>query len=98
MLWQTSLLAAPIAVALLAGPAAFAVTNLNQPDGSDIYLVLGERTDSDADNLLKEIGPRNSWLARMIHAPPDIHRQLVSLGYWTLPASRIAGICGVDPI
>jgi hypothetical protein len=83
--------------AVLAGPLAFVATKANTADPADLYLVVNiERQTMFASIGASKVGPVESRLAQMIHAPPDARTQLIEAGYVMLPAGAFAGICGFD--
>ena len=89
----------PIALALLSGPAGFALGTTGKLDASDLYIVVGSPRALDsvlAKTDAREIGPYRAPFARMVNTPPDAHALWVAGGYWTFPATTLAELCGVQ--
>lgn len=88
------------ALAILAGPFAFAASYLGKPDPNELYLVfdfgLGGSVRSDVIATgARAVGPQRGILAEMFHAPPGAFETLVAAGYVVLPAGQLAALCGV---
>lgn len=86
---------------LLGSTASLAVSASGQPDPYDIYIVIATPADADAlappeQGRLREIGVVRAPLSRMVWADTSAHKSLVQSGFWVLPASRLAALCGVD--
>ncbi len=98
MFRTTALLGLPLFLAALAAPMTFALTRANQVDPSNLYLIIGNGSRTDAVFAkfdLYELGPDPLRFARMVHAPPEIHEMLVSHGVWTLPLGPLSDVCGL---
>ncbi|MEM7521381.1 MAG: hypothetical protein AAF307_10120 [Pseudomonadota bacterium] len=46
---------------------------------------------------LQEIGLTRAPLARLIWADAHTHDTLLEEGYWIVPASTLAALCGIQP-
>jgi hypothetical protein len=72
---------------------------LSDSDPGDLYLVFGSdqmlRTLPDHPGV-REIGPYSTRFARMVVLTTEFHGSLVERGYWILPATAFAEICGFD--
>ncbi|MEP3510115.1 MAG: hypothetical protein ABJN38_00015 [Lentilitoribacter sp.] len=94
-------LACVLSLSLAIGPTSFIFSQAGQADDSDIYIVLGLSVESAlekrfSDLSVREIGPVQPLLARLIVAPPTGYEQLKSAGYTLIPASALAALCGID--
>lgn len=88
-------------LALCAGPAAVLSAKAGVADASDIYVVLGMRGRSEVTTALAALGVEEISLSgapfgRLVIALPDQHSSLNDAGYLVLPASALAGLCGLE--
>lgn len=90
----------PLAFALVAAPAALLANQTGQPDRANIYVLIDTPNLSDFANAtiadVSDIGPVRARFARMIYADPSAHHQLIESGYWVIPASALAALCGIS--
>ena len=87
----------PLLAALVAAPAAYLAGSVGVRDVANIYVIIeNPLRPSDALTTIGvwEIGPEKALFARMFFADPNAHAHLVALGYWILPASSFAALCG----
>lgn len=95
-IWLLSL--CPLLVAMVAAPVAHVASRSGQHDGSNVYVVID--TDSDLSAALtaagaRDIGPQTAPFARLMYAEPVAHAKLIASGFWVIPASALAALCGL---
>lgn len=83
------------------GPLTFVMSQAGHRDTADVYIVLMPPSKSELSQDLsmlggREIGPVQGMFGRMIIAPSTAHARLKKAGYTMLPASALAGLCGIE--
>ena len=91
----------PLVFASVAAPAALLAGQAGQRDAANIYVMIGTPRlegvrEIIASSYLREIGPERAPFARMIYADPVTHTQLIRRGFWIIPASTLAALCGLS--
>lgn len=93
------LFSALITLVTVSGPMGFALSSHGNVDDAGLYLVVGTAPMLDrilVEPGIQEIGPYRAPFARIVHTSQDFHPSLVADGYWTIPATRLAELCGVQ--
>ena len=96
---RTLALSVPLLAAMFAAPASVLLGHVSDADPADLYLVFGGAQVLDillTDPGVQEVGPARAPFSRLITTTPEIHASLVDRNYWTLPASTLAELCGID--
>ena len=89
----------PLLAAALGAPMSFVLAHHSQTDPSNLYLVLG--TEQNLSDLLahpdvSQIGPYSPPFSRLVTTTPELHTSLVDRNYWTVPATALAELCGIE--
>lgn len=90
------------AFAFFAGPLVFVASQAGKPDPLDLYILIDAGAPSANESHLAsmgatDVGPMRGMFAKMVHAPPIAHAQIMQLGYFMLPASALAALCLTAP-
>ena len=92
-------LSLPLLAAALAAPVSFVLGHVSEADPANLYLVIG--TEEVLNDLLqhpdvREVSPYRPPLSRLVTTTPELHASLVIRDYWTLPATALAELCGIE--
>ena len=95
----SSLLAfCPLFLAVFAAPLAAISSQAGQRDRSNIYLMTAAQLKSAGASYpdIREVGPQQPFLSRLVYVSPRAHERLVAENYWVIPAGLFAEICGIS--